>query len=60
VQMLRGLHARWTQLLRTLTPAEFARPMLHPERGPMTIDTLIQLYAWHGKHHAGHLRIVKG
>lgn len=60
LQMLRGLHTRWTQLLRTLTPAEFARPMLHPERGPMTIDTLIQLYAWHGKHHAGHLRIVKG
>lgn len=60
VLILRGLHTRWAQLLRTLTAEEFQRPLLHPERGPMTIDTLIQLYAWHGKHHAGHLRIVKG
>ena len=60
VQVLQGLHARWTTLLRTLTPSDFQRALLHPERGPMTIDTLVQLYAWHGKHHAGHLRIVKG
>jgi len=60
VNMLGGMHARWVKLLRTLGPDEFARQLLHPERGPMTLDTLIQLYAWHGKHHAGHLRIVKG
>lgn len=60
VQILRGLHARWASLLRTLTPADFARQLHHPERGPMTIDSLVQLYAWHGRHHAGHLRIVKG
>jgi len=60
VAILTGLHARWAALLRTLGPGDFARQLLHPERGPMTIDTLIQLYAWHGKHHAGHLRIVKG
>lgn len=60
VQILQGLHARWTALLRTLSPADFQRALLHPERGPMTIDSLVQLYAWHGKHHAGHLKIVKG
>jgi hypothetical protein len=59
IQILTGLHARWTSLLRTLGPDAFARQLLHPERGPMTLDTLIQLYAWHGKHHAGHLRIVR-
>ena len=60
LQILQGLHARWTTLLRTLTPAEFARPLLHPERGPMTIESLVSLYSWHGQHHAGHLKIVKG
>ena len=60
VAILTGLHARWATLLRTLSPDDFARQLHHPERGPMTVDTLIQLYAWHGKHHAGHLRIVKG
>ena len=60
IDILTGLHARWASLLRTLGPDDFARQLLHPERGPMTIDTLVQLYAWHGKHHAGHLQIVKG
>ena len=60
LSILDGLHARWVTLLRTLGPDDFARKLHHPERGPMTIDTLTQLYAWHGKHHAGHLRIVKG
>ncbi len=55
VAMLQGLHGRWVKLLRTLTPEQFQRPLLHPERGPMTIHNLIQLYAWHGRHHAGHL-----
>ena len=55
VSMLQGMHARWVTLLRTLTREQFQRPLLHPERGPMTIHNLIQLYAWHGRHHAGHL-----
>ncbi len=59
VSMLQGLHARWATLLRTLTPEQFQRPLLHPERGPMTIHNLIQLYAWHGSHHAGHLLSIK-
>ena len=60
LSILDGLHTRWTALLRTLSADDFKRQLLHPERGPMTLDTLVQLYAWHGKHHAGHLRIVKG
>lgn len=60
ISILRGLHARWATLLRTLTPEQFQRPLLHPERGPMTIHTLTQLYAWHGRHHGGHLDQVRG
>ena len=59
VAMLQGMHARWAILLRTLTAEQFQRPLLHPERGPMTIHTLIQLYAWHGRHHAGHLLSIR-
>jgi hypothetical protein len=57
--ILTGLHARWTTLLRTLEPAAFDRPLYHPERGPMTLGTLVQLYAWHGKHHAAHLKMIR-
>jgi uncharacterized damage-inducible protein DinB len=61
--LLRALHGRWTTALRQLTPADFARSMVHPERGPMTIERLMALYAWHGRHHAAHitqLRTQKG
>jgi hypothetical protein len=58
ISILHGLHARWVTLLRTVTPEQFQRPLLHPERGPMTLHTLIQLYAWHGRHHAGHLASI--
>ena len=53
--ILTGLHARWTTLLHTLDAAAFDRPLLHPERGPMTLGTLVQLYAWHGRHHTAHI-----
>jgi hypothetical protein len=26
----------------------------------MTLDTLVQMYAWHGRHHLGHLQILAG
>ncbi len=60
LNMLEGIHARWAALLRTLGPDDFARTLKHPEHGPITLDWLVQLYAWHGKHHAGHIGIVKG
>lgn len=59
LDILRGLHARWTALLQTLGPDAYTRPLLHPERGPMTLGTLVQLYAWHGRHHAGHLGVIR-
>jgi len=53
--ILDALHVRWNVLLESLGPAEFVRPLIHPDSGPMTIDTLLQLYAWHGRHHAAHI-----
>ena len=53
--LLESLHTRMTVLLRSLTSADFARQFNHPERGPMTIDSLLALYAWHGPHHVAHI-----
>jgi hypothetical protein len=38
-----------------MTAEEFSRPLVHPESGPMTLDRLLQLYAWHGRHHVAHI-----
>ena len=55
-----AVHQRWSALLDALPDEAFARTLVHPERGPMTLDTLVQMYAWHGRHHLGHLQILAG
>jgi hypothetical protein len=39
-------------ILRTLTPADFAREGLHTEAGPMTVETLLRRVTSHLPHHA--------
>src|SRR5665213_2283807 len=42
--MFDGLHERWVLLLKSMPPADFARTLNHPERGPMTLDQMVELY----------------
>lgn len=56
LQLLGALHERWMILLRSLSDAQFgSRAFSHPQRGLMTIDRAIQLYAWHGIHHTAQI-----
>ncbi len=56
LDLLDGLHARWTTLLAGLTPAEWQREMDHPEYpAPAAIWNVAALYAWHGRHHTAHI-----
>lgn len=54
--LLDALHARWVPWLRSLPPDSFARQLDHPEwDAPLDLDTMVQLYAWHGQHHTAHI-----
>jgi hypothetical protein len=53
--ILEGMHERWAEFLRSLGPEAFARPGLHSENGAITLDTLLQIYSWHGRHHVAHI-----
>lgn len=57
--LLDALHERWVILLETLNDADWTRPLHHPESGRMTVDALLQLYAWHGAHHAAHVTALR-
>ena len=57
--LLDALHERWGILLEVMTDADFRRPLLHPEAGPMTLDRMLQLYAWHGPHHVAHITTLR-
>lgn len=61
LQMLDGLHARWSEILKNLTEEQTTRSFIHPEHGSeITIKEMILIYAWHSNHHLGHVRIVSG
>ena len=53
--LLDSLHARWVLLLRSLADADWQRTFRHPERGLMTLERNLALYAWHGRHHVAHV-----
>jgi hypothetical protein len=53
--LLHGLHHRWGMFLRSLRDPDFHRAYVHPELGRVTLGTALQLYAWHGRHHLGHI-----
>jgi len=57
--LLEALHRRWVLLLEGLTPADFARTLNHPENGIMTLDDVVAMYAWHGRHHTAHITTLR-
>jgi DinB superfamily len=57
--LLDALHRRWVTLLESLAPADFTRPLHHPEMGELTVDEIVSLYAWHGRHHVAHVTALR-
>jgi len=55
LSLLEALHHRWVILLESMEARDFERPLQHPEKGGITLDWMLQLYAWHGRHHAAHI-----
>ena len=53
--LLENLHERWVNLLRAMEEKDFARTFRHPEHGVRTLDWMLFLYEWHGKHHTAHI-----
>jgi len=57
--LLDALHERWVTLLDLLKPEDFERRLVHPDSGPMPLDRLLQMYAWHGRHHIAHVTTLR-
>ena len=53
------LHERLVHLLSNVPPSNFQRSIYHPENGPMTLDAMVSLYAWHGQHHTAHVTALR-
>jgi uncharacterized damage-inducible protein DinB len=60
LDLLDALHQRWVALLRSMDTADFNRGLRHPEHGRvLTLAQMLALYAWHGRHHVGHITSLR-
>ena len=55
LSLFQAIHDRWILLLQAMTPADFARTFRRPDGQVVTLDRALQIYAWHGKHHAAQI-----
>ncbi|WP_460893906.1 YfiT family bacillithiol transferase [Rufibacter soli] len=59
LRLLEALHYRWVLLLRSLSMEEWHRTFLHPQNGETYLFQAVEMYAWHGEHHLGHITSLK-
>jgi len=57
--LLTTLHQRWIAVWRNLSESDWSRAFYHPRRGPVSLDHLAALYAWHGRHHVAQIRALR-
>ena len=59
IAILDGVHSRLAIVLDSLTPDQFERTATHPQWGAITVDFLVQMYAWHCRHHVAHIERLR-
>ena len=59
LKILEGLHDRWAILIKSLSDQDLQKTFFHPaNQKTITLATTIALYAWHSRHHLGHVKLV--
>ena len=54
------VQARWAALWKTVHGEHWRRTYVHPQyKTHFTLDYVLQLYSWHGKHHVAHIAGLK-
>ncbi|HXI13553.1 MAG TPA: putative metal-dependent hydrolase [Thermoanaerobaculia bacterium] len=59
LELLEALHLRWVAMLESIDPSQFEGIIVHPDSGEMTLDRLLALYTWHGRHHTAHITALR-
>jgi hypothetical protein len=59
LQLLEALHVRWVAAWRALPDSDWLRTFHHPRRGPVSLEQLAAVYAWHGRHHVAQVRALR-
>lgn len=59
LNLVDGIHARWSTLYAAATEADLKRTFRHPELGLLTLDVHLQMYGWHSRHHVAHITALR-
>ena len=59
LRILDGLHDRWVRFLESLPEEAWKRSALHPERGEVTLESMLRTYAGHGEKHVAQINGLK-
>ena len=58
--ILEGVHAKWTNLLCSLSEEQWLRGYIHPEKNrEVKLTEFAGSYAWHCEHHLAHITQLK-
>jgi uncharacterized damage-inducible protein DinB len=55
LSLFQAIRNRWADAFESLSPEDFARQWRHSRYGLLTIDALLQQYAWHVQHHTAQI-----
>jgi hypothetical protein len=59
ILIIKGLHARWAAFLKSIPETDWTRTAFHPENGDMKLETFLEYYAAHGRHHVEQIRKLR-
>lgn len=61
LQIISGIHRRWSGLLQSMDKGQFMRVLHHPGAGQnYALWEMLDMYSWHGEHHLAHIRLALG
>jgi hypothetical protein len=55
LKLIEALHRRLDVIMHSFKDEHWQKTFVHPERGAMTLDKNLGMYAWHSKHHVTHI-----
>jgi len=60
IKILEGVHQRWYTLIISLDETYIRKEYFHPENNKkVQVADVVPLYVWHGRHHLGHIELLK-
>jgi len=59
LDIIRGVHKRWAELLKSIPDSGWERPAYHPERGNITLESMTAAYSDHGANHVAQITALR-